>query len=88
MAANLEHLQHFSIIGKVVNDRPSRGELQNLLQGKLVAEVGKIRDIRIFNRGFYRVGFEEHEAGSHNSWLISTIHSSYQSSLLVLVSRV
>ena len=45
LAAEIDRLQRFSVIGKVVGSRPSRGELRALLQSRLLAEVGKITDV-------------------------------------------
>ena len=64
LVAEVERLQVFSVIGKVVGSRPSRGELRDLLQEKLLAEVGKIRDVQILGRGFYQVEFEEQESAT------------------------
>ena len=46
----------------MVGSRPSQGELQDLLRGKLLAEVGKISDVQILGRGFYQIEFEEQES--------------------------
>ena len=46
------------MIGKIVGSRPSRGEFRDLLQSRLLAEVGKITDVQVLGRGFYQVEFE------------------------------
>ena len=47
LAAEVDRLQLHSVIGKVVASRPSRGDFSDLLQSRLLAEVGKIVDIQI-----------------------------------------
>ena len=52
----------FPSSAKLWKSRPSRGELGDLLQRKLlVVEVGKIWDFQILGRGFYQIEFEDHE---------------------------
>ena len=53
LIAEVDRLQRCSIIGKIIGSRPSRGELRDQLQGALLAEVGKIKDIQILGRSFY-----------------------------------
>ena len=44
---------------------PSRGdELRDLLQSRLLSEVGKITDVQLLGRGFYQVEFESQEAAA------------------------
>lgn len=43
--AKVECLPLFSIIGKIVGGRSSRGKLRDFLQGRLLAKVGKIKDV-------------------------------------------
>ena len=65
LAAEIDRLQRFSVIGKVIGSRPSRGELRDLLQSRLLAEVGKIADVQLLGRGFYQVEFEAQKAAAH-----------------------
>ena len=64
LAAEIDRLQRFSVIGKVIGSRPSRGELRDLLQSRLLAEVGKIADVQLLGRGFYQVEFETQESAA------------------------
>ena len=64
LAAEIDRLQRFSVIGKVIGSRPSRGELRDLLQSRLLAEVGKIADVQLLGRGFYQVEFETEESAA------------------------
>ena len=64
LSAEVSRLEQVSVIGKLVGGRPSRGELRDLLQSRLLAEVGKIVDIQILGRGFYQVEFETGEAAT------------------------
>lgn len=64
LRSEVERLEQFSVIGKIIGSRPSRGELRDLLQSRLLAEVGKIIDIQLLGRGFYQVEFESQEAAA------------------------
>ena len=57
ISAEIERLQALSLVCKVTSSRPNRGELRDLLQGQLLAEIGKIVDIQPLGRGYYQVEF-------------------------------
>ena len=64
LRSEVERLEQFSVIGKIIGSRPSRGELRDLLQSRLLAEVGKITDVQLLGRGYYQVEFVSQEAAA------------------------
>ena len=46
------------MICKVVVFQPSRGEMRDLLQARLLADVGKIDDVQALGWSFYQIEFE------------------------------
>lgn len=51
--AEVSRLQLCSFIDNVARSRSTMGEFCDLLQGWLLAEVGKIKDVQILGHGFY-----------------------------------
>ena len=58
LLAEIDRLQATSVICKVAGFRPSRGEMRDLLQARLLADVGKIVDVQTLGRSFYQIEFE------------------------------
>ncbi|MCO5572365.1 hypothetical protein L7F22_026118 [Adiantum nelumboides] len=58
LSAEIERLQAVSVVCRFVGTRPSRGELRDLLQARLLADVGKILDVQFLGRGHYQIEFE------------------------------
>ncbi len=60
----VNRLSLHSVICRVLGSRPSRGELRDLLQGTLQAEIGKVCEVHFMGRGFYHVELETPESVS------------------------
>ena len=55
----MERLQVVSTVCRIVGTRPSRGNVRDVLQARLLADVGRITDVQILGRGFYQVEFAD-----------------------------
>ena len=57
--AEVERLQVVSAICRIVGTRPSRGNVRDILQARLLADVGRITVVQILGHGFYQVEFAD-----------------------------
>lgn len=55
--AEIYLLQAFSLVCKIAGSKPSRGELHDMLQGQLLADIGKMVDILTLGMGYYQIEF-------------------------------
>ncbi len=55
--AEVQHLSQCSVICRVIGSRPSRGELRDLLYGKMQQGAEVIQDVQFLGRGFYHIEF-------------------------------
>ena len=57
LEAEVGHLRQFSIICRIIGSRPSRGELRDLIYGRLQLEAETIKSIQFLGKGFYHIEF-------------------------------
>ena len=61
LETEIERLSQYAVICRLVGSMPNRGELKDLIYGKLLLEGSSLTNIQLMGKGFYLIEFEKIE---------------------------